>query len=65
MFPAKKDKSLPATPPFTLGQSPYENNADGYFDSASGGYATSPGGLGRKTSLLKKMKGVVKGANAK
>ncbi|THH34141.1 hypothetical protein EUX98_g156 [Antrodiella citrinella] len=61
---AGKDKSLPATPPVSGGQYPYETD-DGFFDSPGGGYATSPGGLGRKTSLLKKMKGVVKGANAK
>ncbi|KAH8102580.1 hypothetical protein BXZ70DRAFT_905901 [Cristinia sonorae] len=63
---ARKDKSLPATPPVKGGTPPGEN-VDGYFDSSEfGGYAGSPGGgLGRKASLLKKMKGVVKGTNAK
>ncbi|TCD69912.1 hypothetical protein EIP91_005736 [Steccherinum ochraceum] len=55
----RKDKSLPATPPIKGETSPTEY-ADGYFESAAGGYATSPGGLGRRTSLLKKVKGVVK-----
>lgn len=60
----RKDKSLPATPP-VKGSTPPEEYADGYFDSNAGGYPGSPGGLGRKTSLLKKMKGVVKGTNAR
>ena len=61
---ARKDKSLPATP--IKGETPAEP-VDGYFDPATaGGYASSPGGgLGRKSSLLKKMKGVVIGTNPK
>jgi len=61
----RKEKSLPAPPAFRGGgnTSPGENGGTGYFDSTSGGYVGSPGaGLGRRTSLLKKMKGVVKGA---
>ncbi|KAK7694751.1 hypothetical protein QCA50_001939 [Cerrena zonata] len=53
--PREKEKSLPATPGVKGGTPPGEYNGD-YFSSPSGG------GLGRKTSLLKKMKGVVKGA---
>ncbi|ETW87419.1 hypothetical protein HETIRDRAFT_407073 [Heterobasidion irregulare TC 32-1] len=53
-----KMKELPVTP-----GSPHPNHDRGYFDgqpaSAPG---ASPAGLGRKTSLLKKVKGVVKGA---
>jgi len=53
-----KNKSLPATPPIKTGGSPPEEDAGGYFDAPS-----SPrDGLGRKTSLLKKVKGVVKNA---
>lgn len=44
----RRDKSLPRPP-----TSPREQGQDGYFDQAGGG-------LGRKTSLLKKVKGVVK-----
>ena len=51
--PATRDKSLPAPPP-KAPTPPADYNSD-YFSS---GGAT---GLGRKTSLLKKMKGVVKG----
>ncbi|KAI0082282.1 hypothetical protein K474DRAFT_1586070 [Panus rudis PR-1116 ss-1] len=61
----RKDKSLPATPAAPRGGHNPAEEGGGYFDSAGGtGYVTSPGGggLGRKTSLLKKMKGVVKGA---
>lgn len=62
-----REKSLPATPG-RRGVTPGENGAGGYFDAAGGGgNVGSPGGggLGRKTSLLKKMKGVVKGTAAK
>ncbi|KAI0788494.1 Pal1 cell morphology protein-domain-containing protein [Abortiporus biennis] len=55
----RRDKSLPATPA-------RDAEGSGYFDSNAGGYVGSPGGgLGRKTSLLRKMKGVVKGANGR
>lgn len=54
--PLKKDKSLP-TPPKD-GYTPNENS-NGYFDSEPS--AGSGAGLGRKTSLLKKVRGVVKG----
>ncbi|KAI0375097.1 hypothetical protein BV20DRAFT_934049 [Pilatotrama ljubarskyi] len=59
--PMKKEKSLP-TPPSKDGYMPTEN-ANGYFDSEpSNGSGT---GLGRKTSLLKKVRGVVKGGPSK
>ncbi|KAI0825037.1 hypothetical protein BC628DRAFT_1321102 [Trametes gibbosa] len=54
--PMRKEKSLP-TPPKD-GYAPAENS-NGYFDSEMGG--GSGAGLGRKTSLLKKVRGVVKG----
>lgn len=54
--PREKEKSLPATPGGKGGTPPGDYNNGDYFNSPSGG------GLGRKTSLLKKMKGVVKGA---
>lgn len=50
----RREKSLPRPP-----TSPREGGDDGYFESAYSG-----GGLGRKTSLLKKVKGVVKGGAA-
>ncbi|KAI0669800.1 hypothetical protein C8Q78DRAFT_146059 [Trametes maxima] len=53
--PMKKEKSLP-TPPRD-GYSPGEHS-NGYFDSEMG---VGGAGLGRKTSLLKKVRGVVKG----
>lgn len=61
--PVKREKSLPPPPR----RNPAENAAGGYFDATGGGYVGSPGGggLGRRTSLLKKMKGVVKGTAAK
>ncbi|THH20235.1 hypothetical protein EW146_g1079 [Bondarzewia mesenterica] len=55
-----KMKDLPATP-----DSPRGENDRGYFDHGGSGPTVSPGqggGLGRKTSLLKKVKGVVRGA---
>jgi len=60
-----KMKELPATPVGPQ-RSPSAENDRGYFSSQSGGgNAVSPGfggPLGRKTSLLKKVKGVVRGA---
>ncbi|TFY82327.1 hypothetical protein EWM64_g1685 [Hericium alpestre] len=50
-----KMKDLPATPD-TAGMSPSYENERGYFDAAPASGAT---GLGRKTSLLKKVKGVM------
>jgi hypothetical protein len=47
----RRDKSLPRPP-----TSPREQGPDDYFDQSY----SSGGGLGRKTSLLKKVKGVVK-----
>lgn len=63
---ARKDKSLPATPPVKGETSPSEEQPEVYFDSLPGGAPGSPSGagLGRKTSLLKKMKGVI-GTNPK
>ena len=58
--PMKKDKSLP-TPP--KDGTPSGENIDGYFDGAEVGASGS--GLGRKTSLLKKVGTVVKGRTAK
>lgn len=54
---ARREKRLPATPGTT--RTPSHEDKRGYFD----GTPTSPGsgGLGRKTSLLKKVKGVVRG----
>ena len=54
--PMKKDKSLP-TPP--KDGTPYNETAEGYFDGAEAGMGGA--GLGRKTSLLKKVGTVVKG----
>lgn len=51
----RREKSLPRPP-----TSPRDAGPDGYFDQGYG----SGGGLGRKTSLLKKVKGVVKGGTA-
>lgn len=51
----RREKSLPRPP-----ISPTDAGSDGYFDQSYGGGA----GLGRKTSLLKKVKGVVKGNGA-
>ncbi|PCH33714.1 hypothetical protein WOLCODRAFT_135278 [Wolfiporia cocos MD-104 SS10] len=64
--PLNKEKSLPEPPAAKGGYSPPGENMPGYFDNAGGGAAVSPGGngLGRKASLLKKVKGVVKGAKA-
>ncbi|EIW64573.1 uncharacterized protein TRAVEDRAFT_41983 [Trametes versicolor FP-101664 SS1] len=56
-IPMRKEKSLP-TPPPKDGYTPAENQ-NGYFDSEMG--AGSGAGLGRKTSLMKKVRGVVKG----
>ncbi|GJE87653.1 hypothetical protein PsYK624_037360 [Phanerochaete sordida] len=53
--PGRREKSLPRPP-----TSPNDSGQDGYFDQSYGGGA----GLGRKTSLLKKVKGVVKGNGA-
>ncbi|KAI0348551.1 hypothetical protein BDW22DRAFT_1320112 [Trametopsis cervina] len=47
----RREKSLPRPP-----VSPRDANGDGYFDA---GYNSSGGGLGRKTSLLKKVKTAV------
>ncbi|THH00954.1 hypothetical protein EW026_g1662 [Hermanssonia centrifuga] len=55
----RRDKSLPA-PPTRGRSSPPEAVADGYFDS-SAGYVSGGTGIGRRASLLKKVKGVVKG----
>ncbi|KAI0053318.1 hypothetical protein FA95DRAFT_1552358, partial [Auriscalpium vulgare] len=54
-----KMKDLPATP----NGPPAADNDRGYFDARDGtGAVTSPGGgLGRKTSLMRKVKGVVRG----
>ncbi|KAI0335176.1 hypothetical protein GY45DRAFT_1241087 [Cubamyces sp. BRFM 1775] len=61
--PVKKDKSLP-TPPKD-GYTPNENST-GYFDPENSvGSAGGGAGLGRKTSLLKKVRGVVKGGPSK
>lgn len=49
----RREKSLPRPP-----TSPRDVGPDGYFDQ---GYGSAGGGLGRKASLLKKVKGVVKG----
>ncbi|OSD03166.1 hypothetical protein PYCCODRAFT_1444569 [Trametes coccinea BRFM310] len=58
--PMKKEKSLP-TPPPKDGYTPMEGG-NGYFDpDHSTGSAGGGGGLGRKTSLLKKVREVVKG----
>lgn len=57
----RKDKSLPATPPVNGNTPPGEYSDGGYFE----GYPASPGGLGRKASLLKKMRGVVRGNAAR
>lgn len=51
----RREKSLPRPP-----TSP-KDGPDGYFD---GGYASAGGGLNRKTSLLKKIRGVAKGGGA-
>ncbi|KAM5536265.1 hypothetical protein V8D89_010164 [Ganoderma adspersum] len=53
--PAKKDKSLPSPP---KDGTPSNESAEGYFDGAEVGMGGA--GLGRKTSLLKKV-GLVKG----
>lgn len=60
-LPPNKEKSLPATPAMKGGGSPPGENVPGYFDGTIGGAAGSPG-LGRKTSLLKKVRGVVRGS---
>lgn len=54
--PMKKEKSLP-TPP--KDGTPSNESTEGYFDGAEAGM--SGAGLGRKTSLLKKVGTVVKG----
>lgn len=63
--PMNKEKSLPATPG-RGGYSPPAENVPDYFEHAGGDAAVSPGGsnLGRKTSLMKKVRGVVKAAKA-
>ncbi|KAI0778281.1 hypothetical protein BD413DRAFT_465919 [Trametes elegans] len=58
--PMKKEKSLPTPPKDSY--SPNETST-GYFDSEMG--AGGGAGLGRKTSLLKKVRGVVKGGPSK
>ncbi|KAH9950414.1 hypothetical protein B0H21DRAFT_723311 [Amylocystis lapponica] len=62
--PVNKEKSLPATPPMMMaaGSPPGEYGGD-YFDGPLG----TPGGtaLGRKTSLLRKVRAVVQGNAAK
>lgn len=56
--PMKKDKSLPTPPNYGT---PSGENMEGYFDGAEVGAS----GLGRKTSLLKKVGTVVKGRTPK
>jgi len=54
--PGRREKSLPRPP---VSPRDASNGADGYFDQ---GYSSSGGnGLGRKTSLLRKVKTAVKG----
>ncbi|KZT02627.1 uncharacterized protein LAESUDRAFT_762525, partial [Laetiporus sulphureus 93-53] len=61
--PVNKEKSLPATPAMKAGYASPSENMPGYFDGTLIETVVSPGnGLGRKTSLLRKVKGVVKGA---
>ena len=57
-----QNKALPPPPrPIDTPTSPYGNDKDGYFEGPG-----SPGaGLGRKTSLLKRVKGVVRGGATK
>ncbi|KAI0068456.1 hypothetical protein BV25DRAFT_587746 [Artomyces pyxidatus] len=58
-----KTKDLPATPHSPHYRTPSGENEREYFEARDGsGAATTPGGgLGRKTSLMKKVKGVVRG----
>lgn len=64
--PVNKEKSLPATPGVKAVYSPPgENSAPDYFNAPIGDAAMSPGAsLGRKTSLMNKVRGVVKAAKA-
>ncbi|KII93903.1 hypothetical protein PLICRDRAFT_101378 [Plicaturopsis crispa FD-325 SS-3] len=58
----RDQKSLPATPGGGgTAYTPGEDNADDYFDQNALGTSPNGGGLGRKTSLLKKVRGVVRG----
>jgi hypothetical protein len=60
------NKALPPRPPQEI--SPEAEKDGGYFDapvSPGGNAINSGGGLGRKTSLMKKVKGVVRNAAAK
>ncbi|CCM00355.1 uncharacterized protein FIBRA_02385 [Fibroporia radiculosa] len=61
-MPINKEKSLPATPVGRDGYTTTGENGTGYFDGTVAGSAG--GTLGRKTSLIKKVKGVVKAAKA-
>ncbi|OCH96073.1 hypothetical protein OBBRIDRAFT_800045 [Obba rivulosa] len=55
-LPPNKNKNLPATP-IKTGGTPPEESATNYFDAPG---SPRDGGLGRKASLLRKVKGVVK-----
>ncbi|ESK97902.1 yhr097c-like protein [Moniliophthora roreri MCA 2997] len=57
---SNKEKELPPAPLSSV--TPKETVSTGYFDAANGTSGTSPGaGLGRKTSLMKKVGRVVRG----
>ncbi|KAI5121273.1 hypothetical protein M0805_002318 [Coniferiporia weirii] len=58
------NKALPPRPAGTPA-SPLNNEKDGYFDGPASPGGTPGGGIGRKTSLLKKVKGAVRGAGNK
>ncbi|KAF7320056.1 hypothetical protein MKEN_00789800 [Mycena kentingensis (nom. inval.)] len=57
--PKTGTKDLPPTPGREVANSPQEKAANGYFDD--GGDVSSGAGLGRKTSLMKKVGRVVRG----
>ena len=64
IYVERSNKALPPRPQDNPGTTPDEK--EGYFDapvSPGGTPITSGGGLNRKTSLLKKVKGVVRGGN--
>ncbi|KAJ7630876.1 Pal1 cell morphology protein-domain-containing protein [Roridomyces roridus] len=59
--PKTNPKDLPPTPSSPPAISPREANYRDYFDEAEGSPASPGGGLGRKTSLMKKVGRVVRG----
>ncbi|KAJ7103594.1 Pal1 cell morphology protein-domain-containing protein [Mycena belliarum] len=59
--PKVASKELPSTPGSAPPTSPGEHSPNGYFDDPDATSPSSGGGLGRKTSLMKKVGRVVRG----